>query len=132
MMMRLALAAALSSFRTKVGASSLGLGLARPVDEAVDGARALAALGAQHQRRLAGEGGEGDLAFGILGELARERRLAGAGIAEQAEDLRLAALQPGRDGLERVVLLRRPAHGGVRSGAGGARRAGFENFIDPF
>ena len=98
----------------------LGLGVARPVDQAVDGARALAAFRAQHQRRLAGVGGKAHLAVGVFGELSRERRLAGAGVAEQPEDLRLAALQPGGDGLEGVLLLRRPVQGvasGTRRGA---------------
>ena len=68
------------------------------------------ALRAQHLRRLAGEGGELHLPVDMLGEIARQRRLAGAGIAEQAEDLRPAGLQPPRHGLQRVVLLRRKFH----------------------
>ncbi len=96
MMTRLALATLLSSFRTKVGSSaSTSRGA---VDQAMDRARILAAFGAQHQRRLAGEGGEGDLPLGVFGKLPRERRFADAGIAKQPENLRLAALQPCGDG----------------------------------
>ena len=73
--------------------------------------------------RLSGEGPEGDLAVGVLGDLLGEGGLAGAGIAEQAEHLRLAALQPGRDGLERRVLLRGPGHGAVFRRARAARAA---------
>ena len=85
--------------------------LARAVDQAVDGRGAVAALAAHHQRRLAGEGGEHDLAVDALGEVAGERGLAGAGIAEQAEDLRRAVaaglgLEPVGDGVERLVLMR--------------------------
>ena len=85
--------------------------LARAVDQAVDGGGALAALAAHHRGRLAGEGGELHLAVGVLGEVAGERGLAGAGIAEQAEDLRRAVraglvLEPGGDGIEGGVLMR--------------------------
>ena len=83
---------------------------ARAVDQAVDGAGAAAALAAHHMGGLAGEGGEGDLAAGVLGDVAGERRLAGAGIAEQAEDLAAAGFQPARDGKESGILLRRPEH----------------------
>ena len=83
---------------------------ARPVDQRMDGARIGGALRAQHLRGLAGEGGELHLPVDMLGEIARQRRLAGAGIAEQAEHLRPPGLQPSRDGLQRVVLLRREFH----------------------
>ena len=82
----------------------------RPVDQRMDGARIGRALGAQHLRRLAGEGGELHLAVDMLGEIARQRRLAGAGIAEQPENLRPAGLQPSRDRLQRVILLGREFH----------------------
>ena len=66
-------------------------------------------------RRLAGEGGELDLAVGMVGEMLGERRLAGAGITEQAEHLRCAigagpGLEPVADGFQRVIL------GGENSG----------------
>ena len=84
---------------------------ARAVDQAVDGGGAVAALAAHHQGGLAGEGGELHLAVDAFGDVARQRGLAGAGIAEQAEDRRRAVRaglggEPGIDGLERVVLLR--------------------------
>ena len=44
-------------------------------------------------------------AVDMFGEIARQRRLAGAGIAEQPEQLRLAGLQPAGDRLQRLVLL---------------------------
>ena len=72
----------------------------------MNGPRVLAALGAQHQSGLAGEGAEGDLAVEVRRNGAGERRLAGAGIAEQPEHLRFTALQPAADLPEGVVLLR--------------------------
>ncbi len=84
---------------------------ARAVDQRMDGARVGGALGAQHLRGLAGEGGELNLPVDMLGEIARKRRLARAGIAEQAENLGTAGLQPSRHRLQRVVLLRREFHG---------------------
>ena len=71
----------------------------------MDGAGIDRALGAQHLRRLAGEGGELHLAVDMFGEIARQRRLAGAGIAEQPEDLRPALLEPARNRLQRLILL---------------------------
>ena len=62
--------------------------LARPVDQAVDGGGAVAALAAHHAGGLAGEGREQNLAVDALGDVLGERGLAGAGIAEQAEDRR--------------------------------------------
>ena len=69
-----------------------------------------ATLAAHHVGGLTGEGGEGDLATGVLGDMAGECRLAGAGVAEQAKDLPVAGLQPARNGGESVILLRRPKH----------------------
>ena len=71
---------------------------------------AIAALAAHHQRGLAREGAEDDLAIHIFGEMARERGLAGARIAEQAKHLRRAGdagarLEPGRDRLEGGILM---------------------------
>ena len=96
MMTRLDFVTALSSLRTKVSSSRIGL--PQPVDQAVDRARFLAALGTQNERSLAGERREGDAAVAILGDFLGERGLAGAGIAEEPEQLRLAAFQPFRDG----------------------------------
>ncbi len=76
----------------------LRIGRPQPVDQAVDRARFLAALGTQNERGLAGESREGDTAIAILGDFLGERGLAGARIAEQPKQLRLAAFQPCRDG----------------------------------
>jgi hypothetical protein len=46
----------------------------------------------------------------MLGEIARQRRLSGTGIAEQPEHLRLAGLEPACDGLQRLILLGRKFH----------------------
>ena len=108
MTMSAALPAALSSLRTKVG--PVLVLAAQPVDEAVDGGGVAAALAAHDMGRLAGEGGEDDVAAALLRDMAGERGLAGAGIAEEAEDLRLAGLQPGGDRGQRFVLLGRPLH----------------------
>ena len=105
--------------------------LARPVDERMDRGRAGAALGAHHQRGLAGEGGEGGVAARAFGDMAGERRLADPGIAEQAEDLRLALLEPAADRVDRLRLLGRPfaadrarrRSAPARAPAGAARRA---------
>ena len=98
--------------------------LARAVDQRVDGGRAGAALRAHHQRRLAGEGGEGRVAARAFGDMAGERRLADAGIAEQAEHLRLALLEPAADRRRsRRVCSRRPfAADRARGRAAGVRR----------
>src|SRR5262249_61528485 len=64
--------------------------LAGPVDQSMDGGGAAAALAAHDGRSLAGEGGELYLAVCLLGDVPRERGLAGAGIAEQAKNLRRA------------------------------------------
>ncbi len=94
----------------QIEARDLLAALAGLVDQAVNGGGALAALAAHHQRRLAGEGREQHLAVDLLGEVAGQRGLAGAGIAEQAEGLRRAALpglglEPSRDRLERGILM---------------------------
>ena len=84
-------------------------------------------LRAHHHRRLAGEGGEGGLAVRALGDMAGERRLADAGVAEQAEHLRLAGLQPAADPVDRLGLLARPfaARSARRlAGVGGAAGGG--------
>ena len=86
----------------------LRIDILRSVDEAVDGAGVVAALGAQHQGCLAGIGGEDDIAVYALGDVARERGLAGARVTEEAEDLWPACLQPGGNLDQRAVLLRRP------------------------
>ena len=59
---------------------------AHTVDQAVDGAGVRAALAAHDVGGLAGEGGEDDVAVGTFRDMAGERRLAGAGIAEKPED----------------------------------------------
>jgi hypothetical protein len=86
----------------------------------VDRRRADASLGAQHQRRLAGESRERRLALSALGDMARQRRLANAGVAEQAKDLGIAPAQPMPHLIERGGLLARPAW----RGAGRRFRAG--------
>jgi hypothetical protein len=95
---------------------------ARAVDQRMDGAGVGRPLRAQHLRRLAGEGGELHLSVDVLGEVARQRRLAGAGIAEQAKERRAPFLQPAGDGLQRLVLLRGKLHGrSVRDSPDGSK-----------
>src|SRR5208337_3521559 len=53
-------------------------------------------------------GGEGGLAARGFGDMPRERRLADAGVAEQAEHLRLAGLQPAANLVDRLSLVARP------------------------
>ena len=90
----------------------LGFDFFRPVDHGMDGARVRAALGPHDQRRLAGEGAECGLAVDAFREMASKRRLARASKAEQAKDLRGAALrEPGGDRPEGAVLFGRPVHG---------------------
>ena len=104
---------------------------ARPIDQRMDRAGIDRALRAQHLRRLAGEGGELHLPVDMFGEIARQRRLAGAGIAEQAEDLRPARLQPARHRLQRFILLRGEFHGsGGRIRGCGASAAGHSGADD--
>ena len=94
------------------------LAFARPVDQRMDCRRAGATLRTHHQRRLAGEGGEGGLARRRFGEMAGERRLADAGVAEQAEHLRFARLEPASDLVERARLFARPFADGARRAVG--------------
>ncbi len=76
----------------------------------MDRTRVSATLGTHHERGLARESRKGDRAIDILGDFLGERGLAGAGIPEEPEQLRLAAFQPRGDGFQRRVLLRRPNH----------------------
>ena len=73
----------------------LAVNLLRTIDQAVDGARILAATRAHDERGLAGIGGENNRSVEMFGEMARQGRLARAREAEQAKHLWLAALQPG-------------------------------------
>ena len=91
------------------------LAFAGAVNQGVDGRSAGAALRAHHQRRLAGEGGEGRFALRGFGDVPRQRRLADPGVAEQPKHLRLARLEPSPDRVERVRLLGRPLRPGERS-----------------
>ncbi len=76
------------------------------VDQRMDGLGTLAAALAHDQRRFAGECGVFDR-LDVLRQVDGERRLAGAGPAEQAENLRtVAILEPFGDGDQRRVLLR--------------------------
>ena len=89
----------------------LDAGFARAIDQRMDGGGVVAALVAHHQRRLAGEGGELHLAVDALGDMPRQRGLAGSGIAEQTEDRRRAVpaglcLHPVGNGLQRGILMR--------------------------
>jgi hypothetical protein len=87
------------------------------VDQRMDRRRIVAALLAHHRGRLAGEGAVDDRAVDVVGDTAGERGLAGAGIAEQAEDLVAALLAPAGDGFQRRILLRGELGGnGVRHG----------------
>src|SRR5690606_8153325 len=79
---------------------------ARAIDQRVNGSGVGRALGAQHLRGLAGEGRELNLTVDMLGEIARQRRLAGAGITEKPKERLLPLLQPAGHGAERLVLLR--------------------------
>ena len=85
--------------------------LARAVDEAVDGRGIPAAFAAHHARGLAGEGGKLHLAVGLVGDVAGERGLAGAGIAEQTKDLR-RAVRPGLDFSQSATTSARDPGGG--------------------
>ena len=80
-----------------------------------------AALAAHDQRGLAGEGREQHLAVDAFGDVPGERGLAGARIAEQAEDGGGVAsaglgLEPVRDRGERIVLMGRENRHGPRDG----------------
>ena len=112
-------------FRTRGGAVVVenegrlfGLRVGRAIDEAVNRARVLAALGAHDERRLAGEGCEGDVALDMFGKMPRERRFARSGVSEQPKHLpRAGRFKPARDGGQRLILFGRPdGHGyGVES-----------------
>src|SRR6185312_9207452 len=84
----------------------------RAVDQRMDRRCAVTAFAAHHRRSLAGKCRELHLAVDRIGEMAGERGLAGAGVAEQPENLRRAVgaglcLAPGLDGHQRLILLRR-------------------------
>ena len=91
---------------------------ARTIDQRMDGLGVAGAARAQHLRRLAGEGRKQHLAIDMLGEMPGKRRLAGSGIAEQAEERRPPFLQPSGNGLQRLVLLRCKLHGADLAGFG--------------
>ena len=78
------------------------------VDEAVDGGRVGAALGAHDVGRLAGVGREHDQAVAAVGHVPSEGGLARAGKAEDAEDFPSGFLRHLLDGHQRIVLLGRP------------------------
>src|ERR1700722_13017819 len=103
--------------------------LARPVNERVDGRRARAALRSHHQGGFAGEGGERGLAARALGDVARQRRLADARVAEETKHLRLALFEPSADLVDRLGLLARPLAGDRSrkrgAGYGGLLRPGW-------
>ena len=88
------------------------------------------ALGAHHQRGLAGIGGEDRLASRALRDVAGQRRLADARVPEQAEQLGLAGFQPAADLVDRLGLFARPLAAnrlrgrGRRGGRGGLPRRG--------
>src|SRR6202012_3321097 len=84
----------------------------------VNGGGVVAALVAHHQRGLAGEGREFHLAVDAVGNMARQRGLAGAGIAEQLEPRRRAVLaglclHPVGNGFQRGILMRRKRGHGI-------------------
>ena len=106
----------------------LDAGFARAVDQRVDRRGVVATLVAHHQGSLAGEGRELHLAIDAVGDVPRQRGLAGAGIAEQPEHRRRAVLaglclQPVGNGLQRGILMRRKGGHGV-SGGGQVAAAG--------
>src|SRR5262249_1774174 len=83
---------------------------------------------------LAGEGREFHLAVDSVGDVSRQRGLAGAGIAEQAENLRRAVLaglglEPVGNGFERGILVRAESgHAGL-TGYERELRLGFHNLV---
>src|SRR5690606_13984697 len=80
------------------------------IDQRMDGGGAAATVLAHDQRCLAGEGCIFHRPHALC-QVAGERRLAGTGPAEEAEDLRaVLVLEPARDGHEGLVLLGRPLH----------------------
>src|ERR1700712_755792 len=102
-------------------------GFARAVDQRVNGRGVVAAFVAHHQRRLAGEGREFDLAIDAVRNMPRQRGLAGSGIAEQPEYRRRPVLarfglEPARHGVERGFLVRGKDGHGISAGDGRAWR----------
>ncbi len=91
----------------------LAVDLLGPVDQRMDRARVGTAARLHDQRRLAGVGGEDDVALDAFRQMARQRRLARAGVAEETEHLPLAParLQPTADLVERARLFGRPVVG---------------------
>src|SRR5262249_59905724 len=86
--------------------------LARPIDQAVDGRGASATFAAHDGGGLAGEGGEFYVAVGFIRDMPCEGGFPGAGVTEQAEDLRgpvqaRCGPEPIGDGFESVLLVRR-------------------------
>ena len=67
---------------------------ARAVDQRMERAGVGAAAVAHDLRGLAGEGGEEHVAVGVVGDVPRQHRLAGAGVAEEAKDLLARGFQP--------------------------------------
>ena len=61
----------------------------------------------QHQCRFASESCKQHIAIHTFGQVAGKGRFASAGITEQAEDLWETLLEPDRNGLESIILLRR-------------------------
>src|ERR1700733_9430548 len=100
----------------------------------MNGGGVVAALVAHHQGGLAGEGREFNLAVDAVGDVPRQRGLAGSGIAEQPEYRRRAVLagfcfQPVGDGLQRGILMRRKGRHGI-SVEGGAGSEGGRDSIE--
>src|SRR5579863_3468334 len=87
--------------------------LYRAIDQRVYRGRSRAAFGAHDQRRLASESGIGGLGLCAASDMARQRRLADAGVAEEAEDLRLARIEPAANLIEGGALLAGPIHSRV-------------------
>src|SRR5690606_14316799 len=78
---------------------------------------------------LAGKGSELHIPVHMFGEMTGERRLAGTGIAEEAEYLRPATLQPTGNGFQGLVLLRRKFHASRNQILVGLNRAGLPSLI---
>src|SRR5690349_975429 len=100
----------------------------------MDGGGVVATLVAHDERSLAGEGGVFHLAVDAFGDMPRQRGLAGAGIAEQAEHRRRAVLaglclEPVGHGFQRRILMRREA-GHTVTWREGARRKGATHHLN--